>query len=147
MRLGFLACYNSDNYVTNASKDKELSNDVDGSREPEPEERWLLGSPAAGNPPFVICLRDPSPRHPANGVDSTLVLFPKKEKKKKKRRLASTWDTLVPISIPIIGIYSRSKYKKNKQARAFCANFPQNYNFVSQFGKFLINYPRVMEVG
>lgn len=27
-----LACYNSDNYVTNASKDKELSNDVDGSR-------------------------------------------------------------------------------------------------------------------
>lgn len=27
-----LACYNSDNYVTNASKDKELSNDMDGSR-------------------------------------------------------------------------------------------------------------------
>lgn len=26
-----LACYNSDNYVTNASKDKELSSDVDGS--------------------------------------------------------------------------------------------------------------------
>ena len=27
-----LACYNSDNYVTNASKDKGLSSDVDGSR-------------------------------------------------------------------------------------------------------------------
>lgn len=45
------------------------------AREQEPEERWLLGSPAAGNPPFVICLRDPSPRHPANGVDSTLPSF------------------------------------------------------------------------
>lgn len=44
------------------------------AREQEPEERWLLGSPAAGNPPFVICLRDPSP-HPANGVDSTLPSF------------------------------------------------------------------------
>lgn len=36
-----LACYNSDNYVTNASKDKELSNDVDGplAREQELEKR------------------------------------------------------------------------------------------------------------
>lgn len=73
-----LACYNSDNYVTNASKDKELSNDV--AREREAEERWLLGSPAAGNPPFVICLRDPSPRCPANGVDPTLASFSKKGK-------------------------------------------------------------------
>lgn len=45
------------------------------AREREPEERWLLGSPAAGNPPFVICLRDPSPHHFANGVDPTLVSF------------------------------------------------------------------------
>lgn len=36
-----LACYNSDNYVTNASKDKELLNDVDGplAREQEFEKR------------------------------------------------------------------------------------------------------------
>jgi len=63
MRLGFLAYYNSDNYVTNASKDKELLSDVDGSLacSREPKETWLLGSPAAGNPPFVICLYDPPP--------------------------------------------------------------------------------------
>lgn len=39
MRLGFLACYNSDNYVTNASKDKELLSDVDGSLARESQKR------------------------------------------------------------------------------------------------------------
>jgi len=35
-----LACYNSDNYVTNASKDKELSCDVDGPLARTLGERW-----------------------------------------------------------------------------------------------------------
>ena len=41
MWLGFLACYNSDNYVTNASKDKELSSNgtVDGPLARESQKR------------------------------------------------------------------------------------------------------------
>lgn len=41
------------------------------------KERWLPGSPAAGNPPFVICLYDhPPPPPSSSGVDFFCRSFP-----------------------------------------------------------------------